>query len=189
MREKILSSLLLIAIAALAYTAIFFQTALHDAQNQITDGEKQLEHYKNSTSSIQKEVDILINQLTNLKNPVYNVTIESITSTGWGTLVGLEVDNGFYITIKNTGIKDVGGLTFKFNVLDNGTIWESQAFSVGLISPLQLGVLHVQESAVIVARLESHVGVSFGGKALQVIVMYDETVLDECSIVLERGYG
>ena len=37
--------------------------------------------------------------------------------------------------------------------------------------------------------LESHVGVSFGGKALQVIVMYDETVLDECSIVLERGYG
>jgi hypothetical protein len=168
---------------------MFFQTQLTDAQNQATDFQNQLTYIKNSTNTIQKQVDILKTHLNDLQNPVYNVTIESITSTAWGVLGGLEVDKEFSITIKNTGVRDVGGLTFKFNILDNGTVWESQDYEVGLTAPLQLGVLHVQESVVINAGILSSVGVSFGGKAFEVIILLDKTVLDERSVILESGYG
>ena len=86
-------------------------------------------------------------------------------------------------------MKDVGGLTFKFNMLNNDTVWESQDYSVSLISPMQLGVLHVQESTVVTAQILSHVGVSFEGKIFQVTVLYDETVLDERTVILDKGYG
>jgi hypothetical protein len=190
MNSKIVPALLLIIIITLAYSLQFFQTEINMAQNQASILETQLEQYKNSTSNIQKDVSALEIQLYSLQNPVYNVTIANVTSTGWMPLVSVTVENGFYITIKNTGVRDVGGLTFQFYVLDNnGSVWDSQDYSVGLVGPMQLGVLHVQEFAVIQAAITSHVGVSFEGKSFQVIVLYDKTVLAESSVVLEHGYG
>jgi hypothetical protein len=168
---------------------MFFQTKLTDAQKQTTYLQNQLTDIKNSTITSQRQVDDLKTQLNSLQNPIYNVTIENITSTAWGVLGGLTVDKGFSITIKNTGVRDVGGLTFEFNILDNGTVWKSQDYEVGLTGPLQLGVLHVQESVVINARILSSVGVSFGGKTFEIIMLLDNTILDERSVVLESGYG
>jgi hypothetical protein len=189
MNNKFIPALLLIIIVALACTLMLFQTDLNKTQNEANDLEKELVALENSTSTNQKAVDGLKNQLFTLQNPVYNVTIENITSTGWGVLGGVTVDNSFQITLKNTGVKDVGGLTFKFNILNNDTVWESQDYSVSLISPMQLGVLHVQESTVVTAQILSHVGVSFEGKIFQVTVLYDETVLDECTVILDKGYS
>ncbi len=190
MNNKIVPALLLIVIITLASALMLFQTELNAAQNQASNLEGQLEQCKNSTGGMQKEVDNLEAQLYSLQNPVYNVTIENVTATGWMTVVSVTVEEGFYITIKNTGVRDVGGLTFEFNVLDNnGSVWDSKDYSVGLVGPLQLGVLHVQESAVIKASIMSRVGVFFEGKSFQVIVLYDKAVLAESSVVLERGYG
>jgi hypothetical protein len=190
MNNKIVPALLLIAIITLASSLVFFQTELNAAQNQASNLEGQLEQNQKSTGSMQKEVDNLGAQLYSLQNPIYNVTIENITQTGWMALVCVTVEDGFYVTIKNTGVRDVGGLTFEFNILDsNGSVWNSTDYGLNFMGPEQLGVLHVQESVVIQASLTCQIGVSFEGKSLQVIVLYDETVLDQTVFALERGFG
>jgi cell division septum initiation protein DivIVA len=189
MRKKIIPFLLLTAIIALAYSLWVFQNQITDAQKQADALQDQLAYYENSTSTLQTRVNSLEAQLRDLQNPTYTVTIENISSTGWGVLGGVTVDDNFFITIRNTGVRDVGGLTFRFKILDNGTVWDNRYYDVGMIAPEQLGVLHVQESAVITARILSSVGVSFGGKTLVVTVMLDKTVLDERTLTLPSGYG
>lgn len=190
MHKKLLPSLLLLIILiVLAYSICNFQTQMTDAQKQAVDLQNELTFYENSTNTLQQRVNNLEAQLHDLQNPMYNVTIENISSTGWYVPGGVAVEDSFFITVKNTGVRDVGGLTFEFKILDNGTVWDSQVYEVDMIAPQQLGVLHVQESAVITARIMSSVGVSFGGKTFVVTVMLDKTVLDERTLTLSGGYG
>ncbi len=188
-RKAIVPVLLTVAIAALAFSTWFFQGQTTDAQKQVADLQNQLISYENSTSTLQTQVDSLETQLHDLQNQTHNVRIENVTSSQWGNLVGLAVDQSFFIAVKNIGVRDVGGLVFEFKILVNGTVWDSPDYEVGMISPEQFGVLHVQESRVVRAELVSHVGVSFAGKTLAITVTWDNTVLDEKMVPLSSGYG
>jgi hypothetical protein len=188
MRKEIAQFLLLIVIVALAYSMWNFQVQTTEAQKQTTDLQNQLTDYENSTHTLQTQVNDLEAQLLGLQNPTFNVTIEDISSEPWFVPVGVAMFKEISVTIRNVGVRDVGGLTFEFKILANGTVWDSGSYEVGMAAPDQLGVLHVQESAVIKAEIRSSLGVSFAGKTFVVTVMLDKTVLDEGTLPLSAGF-
>lgn len=186
--KKIIPFLLLIAILTLAYSLWIFQTQIADAQKQAVDLQNQLTYYENSTNTLQTHVSNLESQFRDLQNPICNVTIESVTSEPWFVPVGMAMFKELYVTVKNVGVRDVGGLTFVFKILANDTVWDSEYYEVGMTAPDQLGVLHVQESTIIRAEIRSSIGVSFAGKTFVVTVMLDKTVLDERTLPLSAGF-
>jgi hypothetical protein len=175
MHKRTIPILLLIVIIALASSVWFFQA-------RITEDRKQ-------TWTLQAQVNNLEAQVNNLQHPVYNVTIENVTSGSWFVPVGMALFKEIYATVKNVGVNDVGGLTFEFKILSNGTVWESDYYEIGLGAPDQLGVLHVQESTVIRAEIRSSIGVGFevADKTFVVTVLLDNTVLDERTEPLSKG--
>ncbi len=188
MRKEIVPILLIIIITVLVSSIWVIQTKINDAQKQSVDLQNQLTYYENSTNMLQTKVSNLETQIHELQNPIYNVTIENITSEPWYVPVGVAMFKDFSITIKNVGVRDVEGLTFKFEVLSNGTVWDNQNYEVGMTSPQQFGVLHVQESKVIGAGIRSSLDVSFAEKSLVVTVMLDKTVLNIRAVPLSSGF-
>ena len=188
MHKEIVPFLLIIIIIALVSSIWVIQTKINYAQKQSVDLQNQLTYYENSTNTLQTKVSNLKTQIHELQNPIYNVTIENITSEPWYVPVGVAMFKDFSITIKNVGVRDVEGLTFKFEVLSNGTVWDNQNYEVGMTSPQQFGVLHVQESKVVVAEIRSSLDVSFAGKSFVVMVMLDKTVLDVQTVTLSAGF-
>jgi type II secretory pathway pseudopilin PulG len=183
MRKEIAMFLMLIVIFALVYSIWLFQNQTSDAQKQTVDLQNQLAYYENSTDTLQTRVSNLETQLRDLQNPIYNVTIANVSSTPWVPMVGLAVDKGIYITVKNIGVTDVGGFTIEFKPPSDTSC------EISLIEPEQIGVLHVQESIVLTAHAISTVGVSFEGKSVVITLMLDETVLDERTVPLFPDYG
>jgi cell division protein FtsL len=183
-KEIFLFFLLLIVIVALAYSVWSFQRQLSDAQKQTFDLQNQLTYYENLTDTLQTQVSNLQAQLNDLKNPIYNVTIANISSTSWGNPVGMTRLKQFSITVKNIGVRDVGGLTAEFKILADGYVTDNDDFEVTLVDPQQVGVLNVQESMVMKVDVLSSFYVSFAGKSLVVTLMLDKTVLDERTLPL-----
>jgi hypothetical protein len=155
--------ILLIVIIALVCSIWSFQRQIDDARERASNLEA---------------------QLSDLQNPIYNVTITNVTSTNWYFPAGMAYSKGFGITIKNLGDRDVGGLTIEFKILANGNVTDNDDFSVSLYSPKQLGVLHIQESRVIEVDVLTNFSVSRAGKSLVVTLMLDGVVMDECELPL-----
>jgi hypothetical protein len=189
MRKRVIPFLFLTAVIALASSVGFFQALITDAQKQADALQTQLEYYENSTSVLQVQVNNLEAQVNDLQHPVFNVTIESVTSEPWFVPVGMALFKELYITIKNIGVNDVGGLTFEFKILTNGTVWESEYYEIALAAPDQLGVLHVQESTIIRAEIQSSIGAGLetADKTFVVAVMLDNNVLDERTETLSKA--
>jgi hypothetical protein len=183
-KEKVFFLLLLIVAAAMVYSIWSFQGQLNDAKEQTFELQNQLAYYENLTSTLQAQVNNLEAQLSDLQNPIYNVTIIDVSSTSWGNPVGMALLRVFSITIKNIGDRAVGGLTTEFKILADGNITDNDDFEITLTHPEQLGVLHVQESTVIKVEVMSSYYVSFAGKSLVVTLMLDKTVLDERTLSL-----
>jgi hypothetical protein len=187
--KKIMVPFMLIIVIALGYSIWVFQTQIADAQKQVVDLRNQVTYYENFTDKIQTSIRNLESQLQNLENPIYNVTIVNISSGPWFVPVGVAMFKDFNVTIKNVGNKDVGGLTFAFNILSDGVVWNNTGYDVGMTSPEQLGILHVQDSIIVRAEIQSSLAVSFAEKTFAVTVMLDNTVLDEGSLPLSAGFG
>jgi hypothetical protein len=162
-RETLPIFMLLIIITALVSSAWYFQKQIDNAHEQANN---------------------LQIQLNELQNPIYNLTIENVSTDSWGIFVGLTLGKTFNITIRNNGDRDVGGLTTKFNFLDNGNLTNSSDFGVGVAYPQQLGVLHPNESIVIIAVVMTNWDNPRAGKSLVIDLMLDQTVLDEYIISL-----
>ena len=180
MRKEIVTFLLLIVIFSLVYPVWLFQTQITDAQKQALSLQNQLAEYENSTRTLQTRVSNLEAQLRELQNPVYstyNVTIVYVSSTPWTPVVGVTMGKRIYITIKNVGVSDIGGLTIDFKTHPDNS-------KISLVEPEQIGVLHVQESIILTAEAFGNVGVEFSGSSLVVTLMLDETVLDEHTLPL-----
>ncbi|MGE5638359.1 MAG: hypothetical protein ACM3WQ_06600 [Chloroflexota bacterium] len=189
MRKEIAPIFLLIIIFALAYFMWNFQVQTIEAQKQTTDLQNQLTYYENSSRTLQTQVNDLEAQLHDLQNPMYNVTIENISSDPWYVPVGVAMFKQISATIKNVGVRDVGGLTFEGKILANGTVWNNEYYQVVMgTSPNQIGVLHVGESIVVEAEIRSSLGVSFAGKTFAITVMFDGTVLSEGALSLSAGF-
>jgi hypothetical protein len=184
-KKVFLFFLLLIVTVALVYSIWSFQRQLNDAQKLTVDLQNQLAYYENGTGTLQTQVESLEARLNELKNPIYNVTITDVSSSGWVNPVGMALSKQFYITIKNIGDRDVGGLTTEFKILADGNVTDNDDFEITIMSPMQLGVLHIQESMVITVDVLSSYYVSFVGKSLVVTLMLDKSVLDERALILQ----
>jgi hypothetical protein len=187
--NKIVFPFMLVIIIALGYSIWVFQAQIAVAQKQVVDLRNQLTYYENSTDEIQTSIRNLESQLQGLENPIYNVTIENISSGPWFVPVGVAMFKDFNVTIKNVGNRDVGGLTFEFNILSDGVVWNSTGYDVSMTSPEQLGILHVQDSIIVRAEIHSSLAVSFAEKTFVVTVVLDDIVLDEGSLPLSAGFG
>ncbi len=182
-RKIFLFSMLLIVISTLVYSNWIFQRQLSDSQDQIFDLQEQITYYDNLTDTIQTQVSNLEAKLYDLQNPKYNVTITNVSSTSWMNLVGMSLSKEFYVTIKNLGDRDIGGLTIDFKILTNGKVADQDGFDVSLASPM-LGVLNPQESKVITVWVNTGYSVSTSGKSIAVTLMLDKTVLDTQTLSL-----
>ena len=138
MHKEIVPFLLIIIIIASVSSIWVIQTKINYAQKQSVDLQNQLTYYENSTNTLQTKVSNLETQIHELQNPIYNVTIENITSEPWYVPVGVAMFKDFSITIKSVGVRDVEGLTFKFEVRSNGTVWDNQNYEVGMTHPSSL---------------------------------------------------
>jgi hypothetical protein len=185
MRKEIVPFLLLIVIVALVYSIWLFQNQTINAQKQTVDLQNQLAYYENLTDTLETRVSNLESQLRDLQNPIYNVTIATVSSTPWSPLVGVTMDKLIYITVKNIGVRDIGGFTIEFKTLSDGNV--SDCCEISMIEPEQVGVLHVQESIVLTAQALSNVGVSFAGKSVVITLMLDKAVLDERTMPLSNN--
>lgn len=188
MVRKEIVPLLFIVIIALVYPIWSFQTQITNNQKQAAELQNQLINYENSTNALQTRVNALEAQLNGIQNPTSNVTIENITSSSWYVPVGVAMFKTIFVTVKNIGTNDVGGLIAEFTILENGTVWNNDYYEVVMTAPSQLGVLHAQESTVIQAEIRSSIGVSFAGKTLAVTLILDKTVLDERAMPLSAGF-
>jgi cell division protein FtsL len=182
-RKIFLFSMLLIVISTLVYSIWIFQRQLVDSQDQIFDLQEQIKYYENLTDTIQTQVSTLEAKLHDLQNPKYNVTITNVSSTSWMNLVGVTSSKEFYITIKNLGDRDIGGLTTDLKILTNGKVADQDGFDVYLASPI-LGVLNPQESKVITVWVDTGYSVSTSGKSIAFTLMLDKTVLDTQTLSL-----
>lgn len=182
MRKEIVTFLILIVIVALVYSIWFFQTQITDAQKQTLSLQNQLAYFENSTDTLQTRVSNLEAQLRDLQNPIYNVTISTVSSTPWSPLVGVAMDKLIYITVTNIGVRDIGGFTIEFKTISDGNV--TDYCEISMIEPQQIGVLHVQESMVLTAQAFSNVGVSFAGKSVVITLLLDKAVLDERTVPL-----
>ena len=175
--KKIIAFLLVIATIGLVFLALFIGNQMGEAQKKAGDVQSQVGFNENMTDTNQSQA------------PKYNVKIENITTDAWNLIGGVCVIKDFYITIKNNGEMDLEGLSFEIKLTIDGNVWDSQQFEIKTFAPPQLGILHVQESTIIPARIWSSVGVSFEGKTFDVSIMLDKTVLDERTLTMERGFG
>jgi hypothetical protein len=187
-RKAIAPFLLLIVIAALACTMQNFQMQTAEAQTNAIHLQNQLLISENSSRALQAQVDSLEAQLLSLQNPTYNVTITDISSEPWYVPVGVAMFKQISITVKNIGVRDVGGVTFEFRLLEDGRVWNSESYEIAMIAPDQLGILHVGESIIVKAEIRSGLNVSFAGKTSAVTVMLDNTVLSEGTLPLSAGF-
>ncbi len=183
-RKIFVFSMLLIVISTLVFSTWIFQRQLGDSQNQIFYLQEQIEYYETLTGAIQTQVSTLEAKLYDLQNPNYNVTMSNVSSTSWMNLVGVTLSKEFYITVKNLGDRDVGGLTIDFKILTNGKVADQDDFDVYLERPL-LGVLNPQESQVITVGVNTGYSVYTSvGKSIAVTLMMDKTVLDTQTLSL-----
>jgi len=186
MRKEIVLFLPLIVMIALVYSIWSFQVQITEAQKQTLGLQNQLAYYENSINTLQTRVSNLESQLHDLQNPIYNATIANVSSTPWTPIVGVAMDKLIYITVKNIGVRDIGGFTVEFKTLSDGNA--TDCCEISMIEPEQIGVLHVQESIVLTAQALSNVDASFAGKSLVITLMLDKTVLDERTLPLSAGF-
>jgi hypothetical protein len=175
--KKIIAFFIVITTIGLVFLALFLGNQMGEAQKKVGDVQSQVGFNENMTDTLKTQA------------PEYNVKIENITSDAWSCLGGVSMTKDFFITVKNNGGRDIEGLTFEIKLLVDGNVWESQQYEIKTFPLRQLGILHVQESTTISARIWSNVLVSFEGKTFDVSIMLDKTVLDERTLTMERGFG
>jgi hypothetical protein len=142
-------------------------------------------YFQTQTDNAHKQASNLEVQLNSLQNPTYNVTIANVSAAdSWSPIVGLTLEKTFYITIKNNGDTDIGVLTTKTEVFDNGNVTNSGELFTDTITPPQLSFLHANESALIYVDVYANLGVSLDGKNVVFTLILDTTVLDKCTLNL-----
>jgi hypothetical protein len=195
MRKEIATILLIIIAVGLAYFVQARMSERSDLEKQTLGLQNQLTHYENLTATLRNSTDELQNslstlqtqasnlqaQLHDLQDPVYNVTIENVTQGSWWNPVGIALVKDISFVVKNTGTRDVGGLTLVCELQVNGTVWNSQEYSLEFGAGGQLGILHTQESVGMGGQILSNYAVvsSLVAKDFVAKVMLDNATLAE----------
>jgi chaperonin cofactor prefoldin len=165
------------------------RNSTNELQKSAIEIQNLVDELQNSTTTLQTQTNDLQAQLADLQNPIYNVTIENVTQDSWWNPGGVALLKDISFEIKNTGTRDVGGLTVVCEIQANGTVWDSKAYSVGCGTRAgQIGILHPQESVVMSAGIGSGIGVAFAGKDFVIKIMLDNTTLDEYALPLQATF-
>lgn len=200
--SKILLGVFLITIIALSSFILVFNTQLGKLQKQNDSLQSQNSELLDQVGSLQSQNEILQNQTDDLQNQTsdlqeqttrLNSTIQSHSNTAkivavsfgvWGVPAGVTADIGVNVTIVNTGINDLEGLTLAMEI--NGTSsalyhWNTYS-SIGIHSN---EIKDVQSS--ILTSLDK-LGQIAGHTAEFKLMLANET-LDELNVPVSSSWG
>ena len=137
MSKKILCSIVLITLMAIALSTWSYQNYLQNQAIPLQTQNKNLEdentYYENQTADLQNQVNQLQIEVNNLQTQINNyssiiqnrtnkVAITSFYKTMWLPVVGMTFQRFFYVTVCNVGTNNVSGLTLDVKGKDNTTI-------------------------------------------------------------------
>ena len=148
MNKKIVASAILIAIIAASTATWFVHTQISELQTQISELQDQNNDLQAQIYDIQGQLNESQNQITeqqrSLRDITYDLALERplrvlITKFEWvgdfNPIVGLAIGYSVKVTVQNTDVIDVSGLTLTVRLLNKGTIIEvkdSRGFSTGI---------------------------------------------------------
>ena len=148
MNKKIVASAILIAIIAASTATWFVRTQISELQTQISELQDQNNDLQAQIYDIQGQLNESQNQITeqqrSLRDITYDLALERplrvlITKFEWvgdfNPIVGLAIGYSVKVTVQNTDVIDVSGLTLTVRLLSKGTIIEvkdSRGFSTGI---------------------------------------------------------
>ena len=124
MNRKIISSIALITIVALAVASGFCYYQIVMQQNQITDLQDQISELQDQNSELQDQISELQDQLIELENinAAHDVKITHFQWIGGYHHMGqVNLFQSFEVTIKNIGSNNASGLTLSVELLSVGT--------------------------------------------------------------------
>jgi type II secretory pathway pseudopilin PulG len=125
MNPKIISSIALITIIALAVASGFSYYQISIQQNQISELQNQNNELQDQISEFQDQNGELQNQLIELENVIDMVRDVKITGFEWvggyQSLGQMALYQNFKVTIKNMGDNNASGLTLSVKLLSVGT--------------------------------------------------------------------
>jgi regulator of replication initiation timing len=124
MNRKIISSIALITIVALAVASGFCYYQIVMQQNQITDLQDQISELQDQNSELQNQNSELQDQLIELENinAAHDVKITHFEWIGGYHHLGqMGLYQNFKVTIKNIGSNNASGLTLSVELLSVGT--------------------------------------------------------------------
>jgi len=137
MSKKILCSIVLITLTAIALSTWSYQNYLQNQAIPLQTQNKNLEdentYYENQTADLQNQVNQLQIEVNNLQTQINNyssiiqnrtnkVAITSFYKTMWLPVVGMTFQRFFYVTVCNVGTNNVSGLTLDIKSKGNSTI-------------------------------------------------------------------
>jgi uncharacterized protein YlxW (UPF0749 family) len=122
MNKKIAASAVIIVIVVASIADWFANNKISELQSQNNDLQKQVNELQDQNRELEDENDELQKQLDLLQKRVDfspEVQITDFSSgAGWLNVVGMTIAIGLDVTIQNTGISDVDGLTLEIKRLN-----------------------------------------------------------------------
>jgi type II secretory pathway pseudopilin PulG len=113
--KRIALALVLIAITILSIAAWFVQSQIGEFQKQVIELQDKNNELQEQNEELQEQINELQKQIDNAAKVMI---IEFSSPTGWRNPVGMAMDSIFNVTIMNTGLNDVEGLTLEIKRLN-----------------------------------------------------------------------
>jgi hypothetical protein len=170
MNQKIISSIALITIIALAIASGFGYYQILTQQNQISELQNQNNELQEQIGELQDQNGELQNQLIELENinAAHDVKITAFEWVGdYHSLGQVNLFQNFKVTIQNTGANNASGLTLSVKLLSTTTrdTIDEHTYQIDII---RAGQIEEISSAVSVGEIRSYVHTAVGEATLTV---------------------
>lgn len=183
-RIRLITFSLIIVTLILTFSALFLGNQMDESQKKVRDLQSQITYYQNMTDTLQTQANNLETQINQLQNSTDNVTLTIVSIGPWhgDTIAGYPYYKFINLTLKNYGVRSVGGMTLGFKVEGNTT----NIGYLGINLRTKMGVLHENESMNITVQLiASKDGWRvFEDYKLAITLMLDKNALDRKTITI-----
>jgi len=183
-KTKYITIVLVLTLIALVFPVVYLGSQVHDAQEKINNNKNQIGIYQNKSIMLQEQKENLLNQIAEFQNSKDNATL-TIASVGqWhgDPLTGYPYYKFINLTLKNNGVRTIGGYTFDFKVEGN----TSNAGNLGIYASTNQGPLHRNESVNLKIQLVAPQNATQELRKYQLSIhlMLDKVVLDQKTVSL-----
>ena len=185
MNKKIAAGAVIILIVTVSIATWLVNNQISELQSQNKDLQDKVDELQDQNRDLQDENDELHEQLDLLQKRVDfspEVVITEFSSLGgWRNPVGVTLEEVFNVTIENTGISDIDGLTLEIKRLN----LEEDPYNI----TKRLDILHAGETTEIQDSIITgidHYAAEFLNRSFVATLKLGEVVLDERHLLPEQ---